>query len=143
MELWAVINDILDRVKIRIVTTSGQEMLRDLRIYPYSNGLELGSKSSNPWDCAFIRCDDAERTDLVDMKADILWAMYYSEHNQDGGSNGWGDVPVVVCDTFYCGAYKKIVEVDGVPIHTYEVGNSSLCFRWIHFNVNTGEVKAL
>jgi hypothetical protein len=135
-------NSVLNRTKIRIYTPTGQ-IVRDLRDSPYSNGIEYGWQGSNPWESAFIRTDEAETPEKIDSKSNILWGLYYAPHNVDGTANNWGDVPVVVCDTFYCGAYMKVVEVDGAPIFNYETGMRGLNFSWIHFNLTTNECKVL
>jgi hypothetical protein len=140
--LESVVNDFLDHIKVNIFSGSGV-FLRDLRTFPYSNGLEFGKKSVNPWLSAFIRCDDAEKYDLIDMKADIIFGLYFAVHNQDQDANHWGDVPVLVCDTFYAGAYIKRVEFDGLVIHVYDPGVLGSSFRWIHYNILTKEIKAL
>ena len=141
-EAFNAFNSVLDRVKIRINTEDG-EIERDLNTDTYSNGLEFGRKSPHGWYSAFIRVDDAARTSDIDMKADILWGLYYSPHNSDDYVNHWGDVPVIVCDTFYCGAYQKSVLIDNIMVHHYDPGDHVSYFRWIHFNLKTGEVKAL
>jgi hypothetical protein len=133
-------NSILDRTKFRIYSASGQ-IMRDLRDEPYSNGLQYGGV--NPWVTAFIRCDDCDFPNQIDMKADILFSMYYKPHNDDRIANGWGDVPVVECDTCYCGAYMKDVLIDNTVVHAYMAGNTVSAYSWIHYNLPTGDVKTL
>lgn len=128
---------VLDRIKIRIYTGSGV-IDRDLRdpifgeppkYYPLKMGMG--------WDSLFCRIDDVEKAEWIDAKADVLCGMYHAEHNADDGANHWGDVPVVVCDMAFFGAYKKELVIDGQVRYTY---NPGLGGAWVHFNLKTGQV---
>lgn len=78
--------------------------------------------------------DDAENYWDVDGKADVLFAMYYAEHNPDDWANHWGDVPVVVVDGCFHGSYLKEVLVDGKSVFSLR-GDF-----WLHYNLKTGQV---
>lgn len=132
-----IFSQILNRTKI-IIHVGSNIIIRDLREQPYSEGLQFVPQSGLPWIGAFIRCDDADKPELVDLKADIIFAMYYSPHNSDDVSNHWGDVPVVVVDGAMFGAYPKDLTVDGKIVFTYKPGSGSF---WLQYNLQTGEAK--
>jgi hypothetical protein len=132
-----IFNDVLDRTKILIHAPTGT-LVRDLRQAPFSEGLKGYGLSKMGWHSAFIRVDDAETGDLIDAKADVIFGMYYSEHNADDVANHWGDVPVIVVDGAMFGAYAKDLQVDGRTVYSYKAGVGGF---WLHYNLATGEAK--
>jgi len=136
-----VFEGIIDRTEF-IVNTGTIVFGRKLNEYPYSEGLKCYPKAIQGWYPAVIRCDDARIPGEIDGKSDIYFPMFYSEgFNPDWMANGWAQTDsVVVVDCALAGAYRKEIVVDGKFIGGYVPGGKS--FFWIHYNLDTGEVKA-
>jgi hypothetical protein len=132
-----IFSDVLDRTKVLIYAPTGT-LVRDLRQAPFSEGLKGYGLSKLGWHSAFVRIDDAETADLIDAKADVIFGMYYSEHNVDDSANHWGDVPVMVVDGAMFGAYAKDLQVDGRTVYSYSPGVGGF---WLHYNLATGEAR--
>lgn len=127
------IHYVLDRTVIRIYTSEKEYYDRDIREWPYSTGIAWYPPRYAPWWCASVSCEDG--VDFFDGKTDIVYDMFFTMHNVDGESNGWGDVPVVVVDGCFHGAYYKQVVVDGQPV-TPKMRSAF----WLHYNLDTGEM---
>ena len=130
--------DLVPKISFRIYGRT--TYIRQLADPQFSPGLE-GSPNPANHDCCFVRMDDIDTVPEIDLDADIIFGMYYDPNNQiNGAKNGWGPVPVIVCDTSYFGGYNKDVLFNGNVIHQYVSGQPFTATAWIHFNLLTGEV---
>jgi len=136
-----VFEEIIDRTDF-MVNTGITVFGRKLDDYPYSEGLKCYPRAIQGWYPAVIRCDDARIPEEIDGKSDIYFPMFYGEgYNPEWGANGWAQTAsVVVVDCALAGAYRKEIVVDGKVIGEYVPGGKA--FFWIHYNLDTGEVKA-
>lgn len=132
---WAIFDAILNRTRILIHSNAG-DIIRDLRDEPYSTGVTYYGRSGLGWWSAVVLCDDVETPEAIDAKADVLFAMYYAEHNPEDAVNHWGDVPVVIVDGCFHGSYAKEVLVDGNSIFKRRGA------FWLHYNLKTGQAGA-
>jgi len=132
-----VFNKVLDRVRIRIYTGTGIYE-RDVRQLPWSEGLTFYGRTGNPWYSAKVECSDSDNTGYVGAHSEIILAMFYSPVNQDSSANHWGQVPVLVIDSTFSGAFKKDLVIDGKVVFTYTA--SAPHGPWVHFNLVTDEV---
>jgi len=134
------ITEVLNRTRVRIQIEDGSTVDRDLREFPYSEGLKVYPKSIHGWVPAVIRCDDVSRPENIDGKTDIYYPMFYSEgFNPDHTSNGFpADHSVVVVDCCLAGMFLKEIVIDGVVVGSYAPGGKT--FFWIHYDMVDGRV---